>query len=159
MLWKILLKPLLALLLFAVVAVAVAIALNQPPLLDQPGIGARTWTYLTRNSAETGDIAAFPELRTRTYADPPQQVYEAALAAAEVLGWEISHSDPAALSFDAVATTRLWRFQDQVEVRVHAGEQGGGRIQMRSYSLFGHADFGANARRIVEFHELLERRL
>lgn len=159
MLWKYLFKPLLALVIAAVIAIAVAIGLNQPPILEQPGIGVRLWTYLSSNQAATADISGFPELRTRSYWKPQEEVFKQALSVAERLQWKIESVDEANWSFRAVAPTRLWNFEDIVEVAVYSGERGDSRIRMRSQSQFGSADFGGNAHRIVKFHELLEWRL
>lgn len=159
MLWKFVFRPLLALAIFVLLAAATAIAVNRPPLLEEPGIGVRTWTYLSQNRARTGDIAAFPELRTRRYQLPPERVFEAAQAAAQQLGWEVVDADPRALRLYAVDESRIWRMQEQIEVAVGELDEGGSRVFMQAHGQFGFGDFGASARRIVDFHEVLERRL
>lgn len=85
-------------------------------------------------------------------------MFDAAVAVARAEGWEITDLSEQALSFRAIATSALWRFQDEVRVAVSEGEHGA-QVRVQSASQFGKADFGANARRIVVFHELLERRL
>lgn len=157
--WSIILKPLLAILLVALTAAGAALFLNRTPLLTEPGIGVRTWTYLSQNRAETARISAFPELRTRYYHAKPTAVFKAALAAAEARDWELLEVDQEALTFAAVATTPLLRFQDDVAVSVATAEDGRSELRMRSQSRVGRGDFGANARRIVEFHQSLEQRL
>jgi uncharacterized protein (DUF1499 family) len=64
--------------------------------------------------------------------------------------WEITREDPAAGALEAVATSRTFRFQDDVVVEVRAA---GGRteVHMRSKSRVGQGDMGANARRIGGF--------
>jgi len=85
----------------------------------------------------------------------PEQAHTRALRAAEDLGvWEITHVDAAAGTFEAVATTRMFRWRDDMVVRVRA-HNGGSRIDMRSKSRDGRSDLGANARRITAYLDKL----
>lgn len=78
------------------------------------------------------------------------------LAKTRMKGWEVTHEDAAAHTFEAVASTRLLRFKDDVVVRVTALSEGESRIDMRSKSSEGKGDMGANARRIERFFGELE---
>ncbi|MGZ3699831.1 MAG: DUF1499 domain-containing protein [Bdellovibrionota bacterium] len=81
------------------------------------------------------------------------------LAANQMQGWEITRVDRDALQIEAVATSKLFRFQDDIvmEVRRHDRSNGGAEIHMRSRSRVGKGDFGANARRIRVFLSRLKR--
>lgn len=88
----------------------------------------------------------------------PQQAYERALEVAQAhAGWEITRKDPAALSFEGVAATKLFRWKDDFVVRVRPGAGGGARLDMRSKSRDGKSDLGANARRIEQFFKDLKK--
>jgi uncharacterized protein (DUF1499 family) len=67
-------------------------------------------------------------------------------------GWQVTGEDAAAGRIEAVATSRLFRFRDDVVIRVQAGPQEqGARIDVRSRSRIGQSDLGANAERIRAF--------
>lgn len=67
-------------------------------------------------------------------------------------GWEVANVDRAQGILEAVATSRFFRFKDDVVVRVRAAPEGGGAsVDMRSVSRVGVSDVGANARRIRDF--------
>jgi uncharacterized protein (DUF1499 family) len=93
---------------------------------------------------------AYPYVQPRVLAVSATKAFDAALAAARRMGWEIVASDRAAGRIEAIATTRMLRFKDDVVVRVR-GEAGGARVDVRSKSRVGIGDLGTNARRIREF--------
>lgn len=76
--------------------------------------------------------------------------YAQALAAADRLGWEITFQDSGAGVFEARSVSRIFRFVDDVAVRVRA-TQDGSVIDVRSKSRDGRGDLGANANRIRSF--------
>lgn len=94
--------------------------------------------------------AAYPDIQPALLALPPAHAFERALAAARGMGWEIAAAEPAAGRIEATATTRWFRFKDDVVIRImpHAG---GSRLDIRSMSRIGLSDLGANAKRIREF--------
>lgn len=81
---------------------------------------------------------------------PPARAYEAALATARSLGWEIVASDPDRRVFDARDESAIFRFVDDIAVRVEA-RGSGSRVDVRSKSRDGRSDLGANAARIRDF--------
>ena len=111
--------------------------------------------------AEWGPIVkdAYPDLAPVHSGLSRQETYDAALAQAEALGWTITHRDPEAGVFEAEERTALFRFVDDVVVRV--GDDGTGRsvVDVRSKSRDGRGDIGANAARIRRFASGLEERL
>jgi uncharacterized protein (DUF1499 family) len=98
----------------------------------------------------------YPELAPIELDRPPGEVFERAARAAEGLGWEISHRDPGAGALEAVAVTRIFRFVDDVVVRVRPAGSGS-RVDVRSRSREGKGDLGANAARIRAFRDALKR--
>lgn len=118
------------------------------------------WTALTRNSAATRAEHADPRLRGRAYAVPYVDVWEAALAtAAATRGWTVAGADTKDGVFRTEARTLLWRFTDDVEVRLSLDADGMTRVDVSSASRVGRADLGANARRIARFLHRLDARL
>jgi hypothetical protein len=93
---------------------------------------------------------AYPDVETFALAVPPAQAFAAAQQAAVDLGWEIVEADPAAGRLEATHTTALFRFVDDVVVRIRP-QGSGSRVDMRSKSRDGKGDVGANAARIRAF--------
>ena len=102
---------------------------------------------------------AYPDLRPLTLADPPSAVFPQVVALARATpDWEITVEDATNGIVEGVATTDLFRFRDDLVIRVRAVD-GGTRVDMRSKSRDGRGDLGANARRIRRFLESLRAKL
>jgi uncharacterized protein (DUF1499 family) len=115
------------------------------------------WTALTRNVADT---ATNPRLSGRTYAVPFAAVWDAALAEARAMPrWTVAEPDARTGTIRAEARTLLWRFTDDVVVRVSLDDGGMTRVDVRSSSRVGRGDLGANARRVARFLHRVDRRL
>jgi uncharacterized protein (DUF1499 family) len=84
---------------------------------------------------------------------PADAAYARALdaARAQMKRWEITREDPAARSFEAVVATRVFRWKDDVVVRITPEGEAASRVDVRSKSREGRGDLGANARRIRQF--------
>jgi len=112
------------------------------------------------NRAETSPDHPNPRLRGRTLAIPFDRVWkEALLLAAKKQGWTILEADDLAGVIRAEARTLVFRFTDDVEIRIGLDENGQTRVDMTSASRVGKADLGTNARRIGGFLRGLDRRL
>lgn len=101
--------------------------------------------------------AAYPDVRPLEMPLPVDDAFAAALALVEARGWEVLSADPAESQIEAIATSRLFGFEDEVAIRVTETDTGA-RIDMRSRSRLGQIDRGANARRIEAFLADLETR-
>jgi Protein of unknown function (DUF1499) len=67
-------------------------------------------------------------------------------------GWEIAANLPAEGRLEATSTTALFRFKDNVVLRVRPTEDASGSIvDMRSVSRVGQSDLGVNAKRVQSF--------
>ncbi len=117
------------------------------------------WRGLTRNQARTEPHHPDPTLRGRTYAIPFVQVWEAALrlASGGLRGWSLAAADWNRGSITAESRTLLFRFVDDVEVRVSLDENGQTRVDVASSSRVGRGDLGQNARRVRAFFRALDR--
>lgn len=102
--------------------------------------------------------AAYPDIETLTFDQPPGRVFDAALAAARSMGWDIVAAVPGEGRIEAVATTFWFGFRDDVAIRVW-GTAGGTAVDVRSVSRVGRSDVGANAARIRAFTDELRGRL
>ncbi len=87
----------------------------------------------------------------------PSEAFERALAVARTMpSWTVTKTDPAAGVFEAVATSGLFRFQDDIAVRVRPAADGTSRVDVRSKSRDGKGDLGKNAERIRNYVGVLE---
>jgi uncharacterized protein (DUF1499 family)/TM2 domain-containing membrane protein YozV len=92
--------------------------------------------------------AGYPDLGPLTLPLPPASVFQKLeLTIAAQPGWTITHKDAAAGLIEAEVTGGMFRFVDDIVVRVRP-EGTGARVDARSRSRVGKGDFGANAERI-----------
>jgi uncharacterized protein (DUF1499 family) len=94
----------------------------------------------------------------RVGAPPPAAFVAVEAVAASMPSWRITRRDPAAGELEAVATTALFGFQDDVAFRVRPDAAGGSKVDMRSKSRDGKGDQGTNAARIRAFRDALAAR-
>jgi uncharacterized protein (DUF1499 family) len=93
---------------------------------------------------------AYPDIRPLAVGAPRAQVFDAALRAARGMGWEIVAPDVSTGRIEAIDTTRLMRFKDDIVIRLR--EEGARtRVDVRSKSRLGRGDLGTNARRIRRY--------
>jgi uncharacterized protein (DUF1499 family) len=97
---------------------------------------------------------AYPDLNPITVDMPAGETLEAALEAAEALGWKVVARDGDAGTFEAEHETSVFRFIDDVVVRVRPLESGS-VVDVRSTSRVGVGDTGVNAERIRWFRDAL----
>ncbi|GIX17878.1 MAG: hypothetical protein KatS3mg119_2064 [Rhodothalassiaceae bacterium] len=102
---------------------------------------------------------AYGDLKPLVLSGSVEDVTRLAERVARAMGWQIALSDPAAGRLEATATTRWFRFKDDVAVRVTPldGEPGRVRVDVRSVSRIGISDLGANAKRIRAFLAALQK--
>jgi uncharacterized protein (DUF1499 family) len=146
-------KWLIAIMLLPVLLVAGALLLNRAPLWQAPGPLARLQLYLTTHVAETRPGHQRPELRPLLLDGPSSQVRERVVAAMRRLGWQQIWQEGDVVR--ALVVTPLWRFKDDVEVRLQPAA-GGIRVNVRSQSRLGKGDLAANTRHIRELFRQLE---
>ena len=101
--------------------------------------------------------AAYPDLAPIRVSSDTMQTLTRAEETARSLGWEVVAVDQAAGTLIARETSKLFRFVDDVLVRVRPADGGGAIVDVRSKSRVGQGDLGANAARIRRFAEQLPR--
>lgn len=142
--------------LIAFMAAVALTALFVVPSLARMGL-VFLWPVLNR--VETGRTPEYPDLQPLAVAIPPARVFEAALTVVRTLPhWTVVKADPAAGLIEAEARMPLWRFVDDVTIRV-VPREGGTRVSVRSASRVGRGDLGQNARNIRAFLGGLRRAL
>lgn len=99
--------------------------------------------------------------------DPAGILAKVEAAAGAMAGWEVVAVDRERLKLEAVATTSLFEFKDDVvvEIRQRAAADGSVtgpagavllQVHMRSKSRVGRSDFGANRKRVALFFDRLK---
>ncbi|HKK22721.1 MAG TPA: DUF1499 domain-containing protein [Pseudohaliea sp.] len=94
--------------------------------------------------------SAYPELTTLYSSASYAETFDRAEALARELGWELLRSDRNAGIIEAVDSTAIMAFKDDIVIRVRSDEDGS-RVDLRSASRVGVSDLGANAARIRAF--------
>lgn len=128
--------------------------LEDPPVFRDIGVPPypQTFISLQRNG--------YPNLESVLVPLPPEQTFGRARDAAIDMGWRIAAAtepkDGGEGRLEAVVTTRVFRFKDDVAVRLRPAV-GGTEVDVRSRSRVGRHDLGANAQRIRAFLERLQR--
>ena len=115
------------------------------------------------NDVRTGDTPQYPDIQPQRFNRPMKEVFDTALAVAKDSGWEIRLTEavtgePVQGTIEATATTRLFKFKDDVTITV-TSESGASVVNVRSKSRIGKGDLGTNARRIRAFQAELAKRL
>jgi uncharacterized protein (DUF1499 family) len=113
------------------------------------------------NDVETGRTPEYPELQVREYQAGEERVTKAAKGAVAALpGWELvgAGRGPGGSEIQAVARTRVFRFKDDVTIRIRTAGRTS-RVSVRSRSRVGRFDFGQNARNIRAFLAELDRQM
>jgi len=93
---------------------------------------------------------AYPDLKPVQLAMPPAEAIKKAEALVKERGWVIASVNPQAGHLEATATTRFFRFKDDVVIRARP-DPGGSIVDMRSVSRVGRSDLGMNAKRVRKF--------
>jgi uncharacterized protein (DUF1499 family) len=114
--------------------------------LRDPATRDRDWSYPAGFAEQ--QRAGYPDLAPLALAVPPDEAYEKAQAAAKTLGYQVVLSDKARGVIEARDTSKLFRFVDDIAIRIRPGPNGGSIVDIRSKSRVGKGDIGANAKRI-----------
>lgn len=97
-------------------------------------------------------IASYPGITTLRNSQSLEANFDKALSTATALGWEVYHQDRNTGVIEAVDTTAVMNFKDDVVIRLRQVDSEV-LIDLRSVSRVGVGDIGANAKRIRAFQE------
>ena len=131
--------------------------LQDPPVFtaaqQQRGSGSNSLD--TAPETRALQAAAYPEVQTLRSALEYEVIFDKAVRVAMELGWEIYRQDRNAGVIEAVDTTAIMGFKDDIVIRVRTSADGS-LVDLRSVSRVGLGDLGANARRINSFIERMQ---
>ncbi|HAG91220.1 MAG TPA: hypothetical protein DCL41_05080 [Bdellovibrionales bacterium] len=100
-----------------------------------------------------------PEIQPLRLPKETEEVFAKAVKVAkETSLMEVVHINEDIRQFEAVATTPLMKFKDDIVVKVEPDEKGS-VVHMRSKSRLGKSDLGKNAERIQSFFSVLKKEL
>lgn len=98
--------------------------------------------------------SAYPDIVPQRFSSSVEEVFNNAVSAAEILGWEIVDTDLAQGRIEATDTTFWFRFKD--DIVIYISREGNETIlNARSLSRVGISDVGKNTERLREFFALL----
>ncbi|HVO88069.1 MAG TPA: DUF1499 domain-containing protein [Casimicrobiaceae bacterium] len=130
-------------------------------LVEPPAFGAdpsdrgRDMAFPAGFAEQIKATAAYRDLRPAHVARAPAEVLGEVEATARALQWKVVSVDTAAGTVVANDTTKLFRFVDDIVVRVRDDGAGGSIVDVRSKSRDGQGDNGVNAERIRRFYAAL----
>lgn len=110
------------------------------------------------NDVTTGQTPEYPDLRPQKFDVDRETVFAAAVEVLTTMGIAIKSKDPASGTITGVATTRIFRFKDDVTLSL-SREGNATVVNIRSASRVGKGDLGVNARRIRRLQAALAKRL
>ncbi len=117
----------------------------------------KAWPLI--NVVETGKTPEYPDIVPRLYHSSPALVFDAVLHAIHRLPrWGLAGSHPDSGEVRAEATSRVFRFVDDVVIRVRPAQEGV-EVNVRSASRVGRGDFGQNARNIRTLFKALDQEM
>jgi uncharacterized protein (DUF1499 family) len=101
--------------------------------------------YVSATAAE--QRKGYPDIVPLQLPLAPTVLFDNAERAARAMGWQVVDASPTKLRIEAIDTTPLFGFKDDIVVRITP--QGNGSVlDVRSLSRVGGSDFGANAKRV-----------
>jgi len=139
-----------------VVILLLVLMSNQANLLQSPGMMPRLKIFLTTNTAEISPEPVLPELTAPAYPLSQQQLYDTVINACESLQWTIVRKDPAQFRIDAVVTTALWKFKDDIQITIVERDTNSRSLHVISRSRVGSGDLAANSHHLQQLLSMLE---
>jgi len=100
----------------------------------------------------------YPDIAPADYPVDPGAAFDAALAAARELGWNVVAMDESTGRIEAIDRTFWFGFVDDIVIRVRP-TAAGSRIDIRSVSRVGVGDVGTNAARVRAFLAQLDQQI
>jgi len=92
----------------------------------------------------------FPDITSIQSSLSKENAFKRALDIAETMNWDVVYQDVNTGTIEAVASTIVFDFKDDVVIRIQSATTGI-LIDIRSHSRIGRSDRGKNAQRVREF--------
>ncbi|HLH77867.1 MAG TPA: DUF1499 domain-containing protein [Candidatus Binataceae bacterium] len=134
---------------------------NPPQFVHAAELPANSSRSLAYNQAwmEPRQRRGYPGLGPLATLLPPPAAFAQVEAMARAMpDWQVTYANPATRTLEAVATSAVFGFHDDVVIEVRA-QGSGSLIEMRSRGREGIGDFGRNNRHIEDFFARLKTRL
>lgn len=138
-----------------VVILFLVLMLNRANLSQAPGISSRLSIFLSSNQAQLNRNPLLPELLAPHINLSADALFMLLPAIVESLGWNISAIDEPHYHLQAVVTSGLFKFKDDVDITVKT-EGDGSYLLAISRSRVGRADFAANSKHLQLLVKALE---
>ncbi len=145
----------IGLIVVTVISLITVIRLNHAHLMEAPGLYNRLIAFLSTNVAETSENHVYPELKTRYFGESDESLFDHSIHSVQKLGWEIVSSDSAKKEMQIEIKTPLWKFVDDMQIRVEAIDESRSSLYIRSSSRVGKGDLGANSGHIYQLYHRL----
>ena len=131
--------------------------LQDPPVFTAAGQqrGAGSNSLETDPDTMALQAQAYPALQSLRSSREYDAMFDRAVSVATDMGWNIYLQDRNAGVIEAVDTTAVMGFKDDIVIRLRTSADGT-VVDLRSVSRVGIGDLGANARRISAFLERLQ---
>ena len=146
---------LLALAVAVVFLTVFSLCAIRAPLFDPPGLGVRLGLYLRTNVAVTSSAPVLPELAPIMLRATARSALHALVQAGVDLGWREVSVDETRLQVRAVVVSALFRFSDDLHIRLLARGADRSEALVRSSSRVGRGDLGANVHHIMALRAVL----
>jgi len=125
---------------------------KNPPLfieaLNQRGSNSNSLEIVDK--VLQSQLEAYPHLVPISTSLSPMLAFQKSLSIARNLGWDVYNTNIKTGVIEAVDTTLLYGFKDDIAIRI-LSQAGNTRVDLRSVSRVGVGDIGANAHRIETF--------
>ncbi len=129
---------------------------NDLPWNDPPGCMQRLRHYLSTNVAETVDESNYPELVIRQFPYPADRFFLLLSTSVTTLGWEITSQNDQSHTLNAVVTSSLIGYKDDVTIKLIPVTESSISLYIRSSSRTGTGDFGTNTRHILDLYQQID---
>lgn len=143
------------LILTPVLIIFITLQINQAHLLDAPGLSVRLKIFLKTNIAEVKVGATLPELEAPEFPASPAETFNIVVQSCQQLGWQLIETDPAQRTIQAVVSTPLMSFKDDITIKIEKSDNGS-RLYAISRSRIGRGDLAANSHHLQQLLELLK---
>ena len=140
-----------------VIAISFATIFKQGvSLTDAPGLKARLSDFFRYNTVATSEDHAYPELRTQHYDIPSSQLKQLIVDNINNLGWQLEADNGNKLHI--IVSSALINFKDDMHIEL-ISEDNKTKLNIKSSSRVGRADFAANLGHVVKLKKQLEQSL
>lgn len=123
---------------------------NQALSRETPGFWKRFNIYFNSHVSETSDNSILPEMKYPRFNISTDRLFEVTEHAVKNLGWIIENSDSSTKEIKAIVQTKLFKFKDDIKLRIEKDDKSESRLYAHSSSRVGVGDMGANQKHIFD---------